>query len=640
MSLKAKISFILLAVVACYAAVDYAIQIWGVYPSFLALEREEATKDMERCTEAIDREIHHLDKLCGDWSPWDDTYKFAQDHNKEYVESNLTPVTFKNDNLNLLYVYDAKGQVVWGQTCDLEGEEPRPIGIEGLMPAAAAKGHPLFNHPTILSAITGMVMTPRGPMLISSRPILTSHQEGPSAGTLIMGRFLGDSLVQAFVEQTRVSFQVWPIQSESIPEEAKNVPACLTAEQPVVIVERGRESLLVYRTLSDTEGKPILLVRARVPRQISAKGRGALRFAMASILTAGLVVLGVLYLLIQKTVVRPVSILTRHAIAIGASDDLTSRIGVSRRDEIGRLGREFNRMVERLAEARRILMEQSFRFGIAEMASGVLHNIRNAISPVNVQVANMRQALHKASLNQIEAARGELQGGKVTGQRKEDLRRFLDLAGERLLETARGIGQQLDALAEQTMQIERILDEQDRFSRAERPVETCELSEMLSAAVAMVPVELSNSISVYVDPLIAERRSFRSHRATLVQVLANVLVNAAESIHRAGAPHGEIHVQASQEKLDGTDVYHVRVRDNGQGIAPENLTRIFERGYSTKAKKSGVGLHWSFNSLAAMNGSIRAESPGPGQGATIHVLIPTSPAARSAAEQGVANAGQ
>jgi sensor domain CHASE-containing protein len=625
MSLKTRISVILLAVVACYAVLDYAIQAWGVYPSFATLEREEAVKDMDRCVEALNREIHHLDKLCGDWAPWDDTYKFAQECNKEYIESNLTPTTFKNDRLNLLYVYDNDGYVVWGQAAYLKGDELEIIKAGGLMPDPIPKGHFLVNHPTILGTVTGIMMTAKGPMLVSSRPILTSQQKGPPAGTLVMGRFLDDSLVKVLAEQTRVDFQLWPAGSRDMPESAKDVPAIISEDNPVVVREHGRDLVRVYRTYADIQGKPALLLQAEVPRDITAKGRNALRFAMVSILAVGGVTLAVLIFLVQRTVIRPISILTRYAVAIGKSDDLSSRIKVRRNDEIGQLSREFNHMVEKLGEARRVLMDQSFRFGVAEMAGGVLHNLRNAINPISVKAAAMRECLRHLPLDQLEAAKTELRRPDLAAQRKGDLEQFLNLAGENLLGVVRRLREQLDMLAEQTVQVEHILNEQDQFSRAERPAETCELKSMVSAAIAMIPVELCNSVSIYVDPSVAELKPLRTHGSTVVQVLANVLVNAAESIQRAGLPHGEIHLWASLEQVKGLEMCHLRVQDNGDGIAPENLHRLFERGFSTKKDTSGVGLHWSFNSLAAMTGLLRAESPGPQHGATFHVLVPTTP---------------
>ena len=67
---------------------------------------------------------------------------------------------------------------------------------------------------------------------------------------------------------------------------------------------------------------------------------------------------------------------------------------------------------------------------------------------------------------------------------------------------------------------------------------------------------------------------------------------------------------------------HVRFTDNGQGIPAEALPRLFERGFTSKARGSGIGLHWCANTMAAMGGRIHASSDGPGRGACVHLLLP------------------
>ena len=79
----------------------------------------------------------------------------------------------------------------------------------------------------------------------------------------------------------------------------------------------------------------------------------------------------------------------------------------------------------------------------------------------------------------------------------------------------------------------------------------------------------------------------------------------------------------------------LQVRDDGIGIAQENLQEIFVRGFTTK-RKGGVAapdLHWCANRVTAMGGKLYAESPGLNRGATFHVLLPLAAAAPAVAAQ-------
>ena len=102
-SLKIKVLLTLVTFFLMYGTVDYGIQHYIIYPSFVQLEQDEAVKDSKRLTEAIKREIHHLDGLCHDWAAWDDTYDYVVTPNEEYSESNLKLSTFTDNALNLIY---------------------------------------------------------------------------------------------------------------------------------------------------------------------------------------------------------------------------------------------------------------------------------------------------------------------------------------------------------------------------------------------------------------------------------------------------------------------------------------------------------------------------------------------------------
>ncbi|MGH6962449.1 MAG: ATP-binding protein, partial [Dongiaceae bacterium] len=107
----------------------------------------------------------------------------------------------------------------------------------------------------------------------------------------------------------------------------------------------------------------------------------------------------------------------------------------------------------------------------------------------------------------------------------------------------------------------------------------------------------------------------------------NLVLNAAESVRSAAVARGKVVITGNREAVDGREMIHLAVRDNGEGIAPEVIGSLFQRGYSTKKeKKGGIGLHWCANSIIAMGGKIYASSDGSGHGATFHLLLPMAPA--------------
>jgi C4-dicarboxylate-specific signal transduction histidine kinase len=138
-----------------------------------------------------------------------------------------------------------------------------------------------------------------------------------------------------------------------------------------------------------------------------------------------------------------------------------------------------------------------------------------------------------------------------------------------------------------------------------------------------VPPALRACLTVELDPSVVQTDALRLPRITLQQVFQNLIQNAAEAVRQAGREHGTLRIACSLVAAAEGQHLLLRFTDDGVGIAPEHLPRIFESGFSTKSRATnfGIGLHWCANALNALGGSIRAECTGP-TGATLQVLVP------------------
>jgi signal transduction histidine kinase len=77
---------------------------------------------------------------------------------------------------------------------------------------------------------------------------------------------------------------------------------------------------------------------------------------------------------------------------------------------------------------------------------------------------------------------------------------------------------------------------------------------------------------------------------------------------------------------NGDDRVKISVMDNGVGISQNNLTRIFNHGFTTKKDGHGFGLHSGALAAREMGGSLNVHSDGSGQGATFTLELPVSSA--------------
>lgn len=361
MSIRIKIAIVSVFAITLFGGLDYILQQMVIQPSFNDLEQRQARRNMERVLQAFQREQHHLDKFLLDWSSWDDTYEYVLAPSAAYEAANLIPQVFKDSSLNLLYLLNTNGQVVWGAVY-LPGEMT-PTELPDFPKGSWGEQNPLLTSRED-ERKGGLLMTSHGPMLITARPVLRTDSSGPSAGTMLMGRFFDSEQLTLLNEQTQVEFQLVPASEVWTPGEPFPEPGGgITIDDP----KPGR--LRARAVLSDVLGKPAFAVVTDTYREITGEGEAAMRWDTGGAFAAGVLVLLLLLYLMRRTVITPLSHLTDHVALIGATGELRPTKETARSDEFGTLAQHFNTMVSRLlddaqarSEAEAALRESEDRF--------------------------------------------------------------------------------------------------------------------------------------------------------------------------------------------------------------------------------------------------------------------------------------
>jgi len=624
-NLSSKVVLLLCGLFAAYGAADYAVQRAVILPSFEALEADLARTDMERLTRAIDSDLAQFQAFGVDWGNWLEPYNFMVGKEPDFVANNLSKAGIESSRLELVAFVDADARFVWRQGYDPETRDE----LEYRMLAAdrLASDHPFRDAIREGRPAKGIVMTEHGPAMLVAAPILDGAGHGPHRGSVLLGRLITPAVAARWAEQAQVKLQmstIDPSGSSSAVREAMRVPR----------IVRRESTNEVYRSLPDIFGQPAVSLRVDVPRSVSAHGRDAVGYALLSLFAAGFIVLLVLIAALRRMVLAPVSRMTDYAVAIGEGDDLTLRMVARRPDELGVLAREFNGMVDKLADARRRLVDHSFEAGAAQAASGVLHNIGNAMTPIGVTVAGLQERLRGAPAGEVDMVLAELESGVSDPARKADLEQFLRLASRELTRVIAACGADVEAVARQAQVIQGTLAQEQRASRSSPVVEAVLLTDLIERSIEMIPPALRDCLRIELDASLAAAEALRLPRLTLQQVCQNLIQNAAESVRMAGRERGTLRV--SSAFVAGNDGPHLLLRfaDDGAGIQPEHLPRLFEKGFSTKSQATnyGIGLHWCANAVNALGGSIRAESGGTG-GATFQFMVPLHQASAAPAAQ-------
>ena len=236
-----------------------------------------------------------------DWTNWDDTYNFIQDANQQYIESNLPPEQLALLRLNLVLYINSSGRIVYGTGFDLKTNKKLPIP-EALRKQLSAKSL-LVQHSNLNSNVSGIVLLPGGPMMISSRPILTSQAKGPIRGTLIFGRYLNINEFHELSQISRSHLTIHGLNQTQIPADFQAVRSTLSVKEPISVRQLNEQMIAGYALMPDIYGKPALILRMDIARETYQQGQISLRYLFISLLVVGLVFSIIILLLLERLII-------------------------------------------------------------------------------------------------------------------------------------------------------------------------------------------------------------------------------------------------------------------------------------------------------------------------------------------------
>jgi two-component system, NtrC family, sensor kinase len=612
MKIRTKMISLLALLFAVLIVLEIAVQRQVLMPSFAELEREDAETSMKRIGYALDMSLDSMESMAGDWGNWADVYRFVQSPNVEFMNANITPGSMKQLKANTMIIVDLNGGYVMSSARSLDGGEP--LDLDFAARKALPEDFPWRKNLGQGKPARGLLRTNRGVMMIAAAPVLDGSGGGQPMGMVIMGRLLTPAQVQTIGAQAQASL-------------------AMLRDHPVAGAEEIAEtdtSTRVFKSFADVYGKPLMTFRVEVPRKITARGQGAVTYASLYLIGAAVTVLLLLVVALNRIVLEPLGRVTRHAVAVGEGTDLSGRLNLPGKDEIALLAREFDQMVERVADSRRQLVDQSFQAGFAELAKGVLHNLGNAMTPLGVRVSKLGDRLRNAGAGDVELALEELAEENAASVRRADLEEFLPLACRELAACVKDAQSDVAVVQRQVIIVQTALSELMRSTRNAHVVESVRLPDLVAQTLEIVPDTCRQRLVVDTDESLRKVGAVQVARTVLRLILQNLIINAADAVRDAGRDKGVLHFAAEIIGDAGSEQLHLHCRDDGVGISANNLQRVFDKGFSTKSRQTnyGIGLHWCANAIGALGGRIWAASEGLGMGASMHLTLPLPVRAR------------
>lgn len=289
---------------------------------------------------------------------------------------------------------------------------------------------------------------------------------------------------------------------------------------------------------------------------------------------------------------------------------------------------QLSKTLTELRETQKTLVDVAHHAGMAEIATGILHNVGNVLNSVKVSSQILKERIEKSKISGLKSALDLLQ------QNTNDLSSYITsdekgkLLPEYLIKVGKALGDEQDTYLNELSNlhngidhIEEIVSMQQDYAGGSGIVESASLPKMM-ADVLRMNQDIFNKHKIQVVKHFNVTAPVSVEKGKLMQVFVNIIKNAWESLLIKDDRDKVITINISEDKENKCQV--VDIIDNGVGVAKENLNKIFSYGFTTKKDGKGYGLHTSAIIMAKLNGKLSVHSNKGKKGAKFTVAIPNS----------------
>lgn len=346
LTLYKKTLLIIGASLACLLFVLYLSSRLIILDGLSDIEQAGAADNTRRSLNTINDDINALAEASRDWARSSDTYSFIVSGANAPLEKKLADdSTWTSNNVSAMLFIDNGGKIVHEAGFDLENIKPMPIpaGLD----AKAVRDQTLTGHPETDCVISGIIMLPDGPMMVTSVPIIDNDSNAP-AGNLVWGRYINEAEISRIEAITLAGISLARADAEELPAEMREaLEAQPSAESPFIkLVDEN--VVASYSVIDDIYGDPALVLRVDTPRDVYGQAERSIVYLVVAIAAVSLVFgLGVI-LLLNRIVIRRMSVISSKVREAAATGEASIRLNSDGDDELSMLATDINRMLSAL----------------------------------------------------------------------------------------------------------------------------------------------------------------------------------------------------------------------------------------------------------------------------------------------------
>lgn len=345
MSIRKKTLFIVGIIVLVLISFLNTLTYLVVNGRFEKLELKTVQAHVQRAQNEIKATLAFLESTAADWGQWDDTYRFVEDTNQAYVDTNLGDSTFSNLRLNFMLFFNTRRQLVHARFSDLTGDGPA-IDQNAILETVDRQSEALLLHTRGKNRISGILMVGSTPYLVASHSIVPSNLTGEMRGVLILGRMLDAGEIRHMGNTAKIAFSLHEMDAKDLKADKTNVTAGLGHAGAIHTAPVSGNTIAVYGMIFDLSDRPALILEITEARDIYQYGLATWRQNALAMSLSGLLFIALLIAVLDRTVLTRLADLARkvNQVAVGSGEQEV-RLDIHSMDEIGQLADRINIML-------------------------------------------------------------------------------------------------------------------------------------------------------------------------------------------------------------------------------------------------------------------------------------------------------
>lgn len=345
MKLKKKFFITFAAAILAYIGAGYFLKYYYMIPSYEEMDRAIASDGIKRCELGLNFISAEMERIVRNFAIWDDTYKYVGGTNESFVKTNLNSVTFENNDIDFMMIYDINKNLIWG---------------DGLIPHHDKNLHPnleemsssiIKEYSNILStkdtfgvkSYSGLVKVEGFIAIVGACSIYPTDKKGECRGTFIMVRIIDSKRVESLSKMLLIDFTMNPLTNE------RSYALKLDYGKGFYYIRSVSDQLFeTFSECPDINGNWAFKLKAIVSREIYLKDRSMANLTFYLGLIGGVILIILIGLTVEVMIIGPISKITAHARRIKEKNDYMSVLKLKNKDEIGELGQEFTLMLRQI----------------------------------------------------------------------------------------------------------------------------------------------------------------------------------------------------------------------------------------------------------------------------------------------------